>query len=306
MRAGAIRRSRRRKLERPRSRRARRWPALSAGLALLGSSLLGPCFGCRHNVNQDALSARTKTPSLTTATPPVVAPARPPVVLETATSASTHANAHSNSVTSHSQQRAGARDEPKRACHVAAVGDSLTDYRSGGGGYLRWLEARLPESRFDNHGIGGQMVNQMLRRLPQLLQAANYTHVIVFGGVNDLYSDQTANRTNARIESDLLRMYELIRESRAQVIAVTVAPWGGFRRYYRAYRGENTRRLNDWIHERRRIGHVDHVIDAFNLLACNDKLCEEHRPPFNDGLHFGPTGHQRLGEALLNALEGCR
>src|SRR5262249_41161934 len=54
---------------------------------------------------------------------------------------------------------------PRRVYVVAALGDSLTDFRSHGGGYLRYLKERCPESTFDGYGKGGDMVNQMRRRL---------------------------------------------------------------------------------------------------------------------------------------------
>ena len=47
------------------------------------------------------------------------------------------------------------------------------------------------------------MVNQMRRRFDDDVFGPGkpaYTHVIVFGGVNDLYSDLTAGRTPALIE----------------------------------------------------------------------------------------------------------
>ena len=89
---------------------------------------------------------------------------------------------------------------------VAAMGDSLTDARSNGGKYLDVLRKRCPNSRFDNYGKGGEMVNQMRRRFADDLFAPGkpaYTHVIVFGGVNDLYSDRTAGRTPPGIERDI-------------------------------------------------------------------------------------------------------
>lgn len=266
-------------------------------------------LSCRHNaVSHEAQPTRTLAPSVSAATPPAPSAAElpPPTLLEYT---ATRPPALEVELREAPQPRpAAGSPQQKRACRVAAVGDSLTDYRSGGGGYLRLLESRFPGSRFDNHGVGGQMVNQMHRRLPRILDEANYTHVIIFGGVNDLYSDQTANRTNARIESDLRQMYERVRQSNAEVIAVTVAPWGGFRKYYRAYRGENTRRLNAWIVAQQQAGHVDHVIDAHQLLSCDnpDELCESHRAPFNDGLHFGSSGHEKLATALLKPLQDCR
>src|SRR5687768_13146034 len=83
-----------------------------------------------------------------------------------------------------------------RSYTVAAIGDSLTDPRSGGGKYLDHLRSRCPKSRFDAYGKGGDMVNQMRSRFakdvfgegapPDAAPKPPYSHVIVFGGVNDL------------------------------------------------------------------------------------------------------------------------
>ena len=202
----------------------------------------------------------------------------------------------------------------RRAYRVAAMGDSLTDARSHGGGYLRYLAERCPESRFDNFGKGGQMVNQMRRRFAREILgraeeardaaapagAATYTHVIVFGGVNDVYSDLTAGRTPAKIEADLATMYELARGAGVQVVALTIAPWGGFTRYFNAKRQAATLEVNEWIRARRAAGEIAHVVDAYALLSCGDpqRLCAALTEPFNDGIHFGKEGHRILGAAL--------
>jgi len=207
---------------------------------------------------------------------------------------------------------------PRRAYVVAAVGDSLTDARSHGGGFLEFVKERCPESRFDNFGKGGDMVNQMRRRFERDVLGAPaqenanrpaYTHVIVFGGVNDLYSDKTALRTVSLIEKDLSTMYAAARQRGSRVVAITVAPWGGFSKYYNGDRAETTRKLNAWILGRKEAGEVDHVIDAHALLLCGPlgKLCPEYAEPFRDGLHFGPKGHEKLGEALYReAFADCR
>jgi lysophospholipase L1-like esterase len=190
---------------------------------------------------------------------------------------------------------------------VAAIGDSLTDARSHGGKYLDLLRERCPKSRFDNYGKGGQMVNQMRRRFADELFGPGrpaYTHVIVFGGVNDLYSDLTAGRTPAKIEADLTLMYQTARQHGARVVALTVAPWGGFTRYYNASRGAATLELNRWILAQRDAGAVDATVDAYKLLSCGDpeRICPTYLPPFTDGLHFGAEGHKKLGEALLDQV----
>jgi lysophospholipase L1-like esterase len=199
---------------------------------------------------------------------------------------------------------------------VAAVGDSLTDARSNGGKFLDHLRKRCPQSRFDNHGKGGDMVNQMRRRFERDVLGAKtspdkqgYTHLIVFGGVNDLYSDQTAFRTPAKIEADLSAMYAAGKERGMKVVALTVAPWGGFQKWYNPSRARATVELNDWIRGRRAAGEVDAVIDAFALLSCGDpeKLCPEYMGPFEDGLHFGPKGHDRLAFTLArDVFADCR
>jgi lysophospholipase L1-like esterase len=187
---------------------------------------------------------------------------------------------------------------------VAAMGDSLTDARSGGGKFLDALRERCPKSRFDNYGKGGEMVNQMRRRFGDDLFAPGkpaYTHVIVFGGVNDLYSDLTAGRTPALIERDLTAMYEQAHRHGVKVVALTVAPWGGFTRYFNAPRSAATGEVNRWIMARRDAGDIEAAIDAYSLLSCGDptKLCPAYTAPFRDGLHFGAEGHARIAEALF-------
>lgn len=197
---------------------------------------------------------------------------------------------------------------------VAAIGDSLTDTRAGGGRYLRYLQERCPESRFDSYGKGGDMVNQMRRRfetdvlgkVPDDSRPA-YTDVIVFGGVNDLYSDLTAGRTVAKIEADLTAMYRTARAHRMRVIAVTVTPWGGFHRYFTEARAATTAELNRWLRSQPASKIVDRTIDAYPLLACGQELCPKYQTPFRDGLHFGPEGHRRLADALYReAFPDCR
>ena len=191
---------------------------------------------------------------------------------------------------------------------VAALGDSLTDPRSQGGKYLDYLRERCPNSRFDGFGKGGEMVNQMRRRFARDVfgdepdaapRTGAYTHVIVFGGVNDLLSDKTAARTPAKITADLTAIYATAREHGARVIAITVAPWGGHPDYNPS-RGEATRQVNRFILEQLAAGTVDHVVDSVPLLSCGnpERVCGRYGGPFKDGLHFGAEGHTILGEAL--------
>lgn len=194
----------------------------------------------------------------------------------------------------------------KAAYVVAAIGDSLTDARAHGGKFLDYLKQRCPESEFVNYGKGGDMVNQMRRRFdPQVLGSGkSFTHLIVWGGVNDLYSDLTAGRTPHKVARDLSYMYAAAHERGMKVVAITVAPWGGFKQYYNARRGGTTLELNRWIEKQAEEGAVDAVIDAYSLLSCGDpqRLCKDYEISFRDGLHIGPKGHEVIGKALYEKV----
>ena len=199
----------------------------------------------------------------------------------------------------------------KRRCVVAALGDSLTDPASHGGKYLDTLRRRCPQSQFDSYGKGGFMVNQIRRRFTRVFLGdagtPAYTHLIVFGGINDILSDQTAHRTPTLVTSDLGAIYEEAHKQGMKVVAITITPWSGFRRWYNPSRSAATHEVNRWIREQ--LGKsVDHVVDAWPLLSCGDPeaLCVRYGRPFTDGLHFGPQGHQKLGEALYDeAFSEC-
>lgn len=199
----------------------------------------------------------------------------------------------------------------KKRYIVAAIGDSITDERSHGGKFLAYVKERCPESQFDNYGKGGDMVNQMRRRFPRevLGELAGpkpaYTHLIVFGGVNDLYSDLSAGRNPQNVSEDLAWMYQRGKERGMQIVAITVAPWGGFEKYYNEKRGKATIELNDWIKAQLEAKTVDYVIDAYSLLSCGDpeRLCPDYEMKFlQDGLHFNASGHERLGAVLYEKV----
>lgn len=190
--------------------------------------------------------------------------------------------------------------------NLLIIGDSLSDEAVGGGGFVRLLRERCTGASIDNRAKGGFMVNQMRKRLEKEILPAgqSYSHAIVFGGVNDLYSDQTANRTLARIEGDLGTIYRLLKAQNVDVIAITVTPWGGFKKWFSAERGKNTLSLNGWIVQQAEQGAVTSALDAYPLLSCGDpeRLCPALAAPYKDGLHFGKLGHEKLGEALLAQL----
>lgn len=183
---------------------------------------------------------------------------------------------------------------------VATMGDSLSDPKVHGGKYLRRLAARCPGSTFDTYAKGGQMVNQMRKRFVTDVFGdgkPRYTHVLILGGVNDLISDETAGRTVEKIERDLTAMYDATTSRGAKVIAMTVAPWGGFKKYWSPKRRAATHALNAFIRAQKDEGHL--VFDTWKTLGGKDPdyLCEGCAQ--KDGLHWAAKGHELVADALF-------
>jgi lysophospholipase L1-like esterase len=186
---------------------------------------------------------------------------------------------------------------------ILVLGDSLTDPKSHGGGFLDHLRERCPGLTVANFAKGGFMVNQMRRRFVKEVlpgaDAAGYTHLLVFGGVNDLYSDETAGRTPEKVAADLTYLFDEARARKWKIVALTVAPWGGFKQYDSPKRRAATARLNRWILGQAAPPEIT-VLPTGPLLTCGDSevLCADVAGGARDGLHFGREGHRRLGEAL--------
>lgn len=199
---------------------------------------------------------------------------------------------------------ASATAPEKRSYVVAAIGDSLTDPKSGGGGYLTYLQARCPTSRFDSWGKGGNMVSQMRARFARDVLGEggdgtrpHYTHVIVLGGIADIGSNETAGRTVAKIQSDLRAMYQMAHARSAVVVALTIPPWGK----YTTYDDEKHRmmlEMNAWL--RGVPEPVDHVVDVFPKLVCDGRdLCPEY---VSDSIHWNKRAHELVGAMLLQQI----
>ncbi len=203
------------------------------------------------------------------------------------------------------------RVSPRRPYVVAAIGDSLTDVRVGGGRYLGMLARRCPQSRFDAYGVGGQRTNHMRWRFLEDVFGVGartakpiYTHVIVLGGINDLAAAPTTGVGLHDIQRNLLFMYQAARSRGVKVVALTLPPWG----YApgRDLRPEVTRSLNRWIMGLPATGQVDFAVDIHPLLSCGDGdvLCERFRVRPDDAVHWNEAGHEVVAAALARAVFG--
>lgn len=212
---------------------------------------------------------------------------------------------------------AAAEESEGRVYRVAAIGDSHTDARKGGGKYLAYLRQKCPKSRFDNFGKGGENVQQMRRRFKRDVfpdpraktRKPSYTHVIVFGGVNDLLHDLDNQRSTDKILADLGGMYQMARSGGMRVIGITLSPWSSMREH-NPRRGRATSEINAWLLAQHEAKKIDHAVDAYALLSCGElgRLCKSLENPWiRDGLHFNADAHAKLGKALHEgAFADCR
>ena len=191
----------------------------------------------------------------------------------------------------------------KRRYSVAAIGDSLSDPKAHGGGYLTYLAEHCKESRFDTYGKGGNMVSQMKGRFARDVLGEGgearptYSHVIVLGGIADVGSNETANRTVEKIQRDLLAMARLAHERGMTVVVLTIPPWGA----YYTYDDERHRMMlamNTWL--RTVPEPVSHVVDVFPKLVCEEReLCTKFAA---DKIHWNKAAHELVGELLLKQV----
>ncbi len=179
------------------------------------------------------------------------------------------------------------------------MGDSLSDPKAHGGKYLTYLAEQCPLSRFESWGKGGNMVSQMRKRFARDVlgegqsEPRSYTHVIVLGGIADIGSNETANRTLPKIQADLSEMYRLAQEAGLEVVALTIPPWGSYHTY-NDERHSMMLAMNAWLLAKPK--NVEQVVDVYPLLVCGQReLCEKYAA---DTIHWNAKAHNLVGEVL--------
>ena len=211
---------------------------------------------------------------------------------------------------------------PQDARAIVTLGDSITDgHGATTNGNDRWpdvLAERLQASPGHrmvsvlNHGIGGNQLladglgpNALARFDRDVLAQPGVRYVIVLEGINDL-GNITRNRTATPEEHDalvrrLIGAYRQIvlraRMHGIKAIGATILPDGTSGFYHPDARNEADRQaVNAWI---RAPGNFDAVID-FDALTRDPADPRRLRRDVDsgDGLHPGPGGYRRMGQAI--------
>jgi len=194
----------------------------------------------------------------------------------------------------------------KAILKFVALGDSLTYgyqtrsiFQPGGRAlpYTEFLKAMLPyelqdrkmghvEIVFENAGVPGDTVRGMLARLDAHVASLEPDYVIVWGGINDLFS----LRKPGEVLDDLGQIYGKSRAAGAEPIACTVTPVLGYDRMVPLIT-----ELNDMIK-----GHCERqgvpLIDLFE--ATSDGWGRLRENFSEDGVHLTGSGYRRVAEAV--------
>jgi lysophospholipase L1-like esterase len=170
------------------------------------------------------------------------------------------------------------------------VGDSIT---YGGGSYARLLKSRHQTVIIAKNGV---QTGWMLRRLRET-NLHGFTHLIVFGGGNDINCGHLAQAGR-----NLLDMYRLGKLAGLKVVAVTHHPWRGWPSWTPT-KHEQTMALNWWIRERASAV-IDGVADFYGLVRDPD-YPQRLAPLYGngaDGLHPNSFAHQLLFKEMLKII----
>lgn len=199
-----------------------------------------------------------------------------------------------------------------------ALGDSLTVGFQPPGLYLpgreefpytSFLEAiiyrELPrkglyhlEVSFINLGVPGDTTGRMLQRLQSQVAPLRPDYVIVWGGINDLFSLEEPEE----IYYNLRRIYEMALECDIKPIACTLTSVLGYDELI-----PRIKRLNDLLRRHCRAHRIP-MADLFSATADDSGRLRETFS--SDGVHLSQAGYMKVAniiyyEALEKILEDC-
>lgn len=195
-----------------------------------------------------------------------------------------------------------------RTIRLSALGDSITAGNPGWdpdpvrrlsegddpqSQYLYWVAHADPRIDFRNHGVGGEVTEEILRRFPAAAESADV--LAVQGGINDVVHELS-------VETAAANLRELVRRGKEfglGVVLANVLPWN---KGWPDADGP-IRRLNNLIGA---IGSEEDVL----ILPFYETLDDPDRPGRMredwtlDGNHPSVEGYRRLGELAFRLPPG--
>ena len=170
---------------------------------------------------------------------------------------------------------------------VVIVGDSLVSGSFISDKLRKWLGTEWTIEQF---GIPGESTWNLYLRIDI---ASEYSYVVILSGVNDIMINPSQTMKNLNI------IYRDMKWSDIQVIAITLTPWEGYKKWNKLHQ-INTDTINRWIMTK---PHGIHVIDSHSLLGegyRSNRLCAEYQ--VGDNLHLSKKGKLILAIAIYNIL----
>lgn len=168
---------------------------------------------------------------------------------------------------------------------TAFIGDSLTE--AG-----RW-EEWFPDEEVANYGVGGDTSDDVIARLPQVIEAHPSTVVLLIG-TNDLAWRRSAEHVVRNIETILVRLRRDLPDS--QILVQSVMPRD-------RESAEIVREINRHLWQFAPSVRAQYL-DLWPLLALPDG---ELNPEYSgDRLHLTDTGYEAWLSELRPALEALR
>jgi lysophospholipase L1-like esterase len=180
---------------------------------------------------------------------------------------------------------------PPRPGRVLLIGDSIGAH----GGFLRYLDAHLPEHTFQNQAVSGYSTGRMLSVAERYIRPGAFSEIIIEGHLND--GDRSSNWT----KSNLRRLFQMARESGARVVSVGSTPWRGYASWSQAAQDRQDE-VERWLSSGAE-GLIDAFADVYDAVEAPDR--PGHVNPElagADHLHLNRAGQEEMGRAIFEQV----
>lgn len=196
--------------------------------------------------------------------------------------------------------------------NILCIGDSITwgyyCYGSKKYPYSYDLENHLKEYytfsdvKIKEYGVNGErVVNEMDKRLENILKEANYEYIILLGGLNDL-ADIMINRKKIEdVINSFKNIYKLLNDNiYVKKFFHKTIPYCSADKHleYQKIKDEINNKILIELYSNKRciIDISDHKKYKFNYLYLNDEERDEY---WDDGLHFTQKGYKLLADCIF-------